>query len=220
MHVSEITSWHRTAYISWCFDIYTHTPAVNGPESVFSILEEMRVAQTASRALSLNLTMDLPPDYTPLSLAEVFYMATMGGAKGTYLPTECYAPYTTWAEWYSGLLCMHLYLALLWYTNQRNKTKRGNLGTRLGVTIIKTFMSEGCIVNLSLKFISNCTANQITGYCFWALGPLYCQLWTGPYHYYRSSISWDGGLTKGDHLLYLELGCICDSLKHKYLSHV
>ena len=28
--------------------------------------------------------MDLPPDYTPLSLAEVFYMATMGGARGTY----------------------------------------------------------------------------------------------------------------------------------------
>ena len=65
---------------------------------MFSILEEMRVAQTASRALSLNLTMDLPPDYTPLSLAEVFYMATMGGAKGTYLLTElhkCYASYTT-----------------------------------------------------------------------------------------------------------------------------
>ena len=44
----------------------------------------MRAAQTASRALGLNLTMDLPPDYTPLTLAEVFYMATMGGAKGTY----------------------------------------------------------------------------------------------------------------------------------------
>ena len=114
MHVSEITSWHRTAYMSWCFDICTHPPAVNGPESVFSILEEMRVAQTASRALSRNLTMDLPPDYTPLSLAEVFYMATMGGAKGTYLQTElhkCYASYTTWAEWYSDLLCMYLYLA-------------------------------------------------------------------------------------------------------------
>ena len=56
--------------------------ADGGPGSVFSILEVMRVAQLASRALSMNLSMTLPPDYTPLTLAEVFYMATMGGARG------------------------------------------------------------------------------------------------------------------------------------------
>lgn len=42
----------------------------------------MRVALLASRALLLNLTMDLPADYTPLTLAEGFYLATMGGAEG------------------------------------------------------------------------------------------------------------------------------------------
>jgi len=47
------------------------------------VLEEMRIALRASQALSLNLSMDLPADYTPLSLAEGFYMATMGGAIGT-----------------------------------------------------------------------------------------------------------------------------------------
>ena len=40
--------------------------------------------------------MDLPPDYTPLSLAEVFYMATMGGAKGTYLLTELHNWYASY----------------------------------------------------------------------------------------------------------------------------
>jgi len=54
----------------------------------------MRAAEVASRALSRNLSMDLPPDYTPLSLAEVFYMATMGGARGAYLH-KWYASYTT-----------------------------------------------------------------------------------------------------------------------------
>ena len=43
----------------------------------------MRTALLASRALSLNLTMNLSADYTPLMLAEGFYMATMGGAEGT-----------------------------------------------------------------------------------------------------------------------------------------
>ena len=88
-------------YMSWCFDVCTHPLADPGPGTPFSVLEVMRVAQLASHALSLNLTMDLPPDYTPLSLAEVFYMATMGGAKGMYLLTElhkCNALYTTWAK--------------------------------------------------------------------------------------------------------------------------
>ena len=57
-------------------------PTDGGPGSVFSMLEIMRVAQLASHALSRNLSKDLPPDYTPLTLAEVFYMATMGGAQG------------------------------------------------------------------------------------------------------------------------------------------
>ena len=39
--------------------------------------------------------MDLPPDYTPLTLAEVFYMATMGGARGAYLLTELH-------KWYAA----------------------------------------------------------------------------------------------------------------------
>ena len=42
----------------------------------------MREAQLASRALSRNLSMTLPSDYTSLTLEEVFYMATMGGAIG------------------------------------------------------------------------------------------------------------------------------------------
>ena len=49
-----------------------------------SVLNEMRTALHASRALSLNLTMNLPAGYTPLTLAEGFYMATMGGAQGTH----------------------------------------------------------------------------------------------------------------------------------------
>ena len=76
-------------YMSWCFDICTHPLADSGPETVFSVLEVMRAAEVASRALSRNLSMDLPPDYTPLSLAEVFYMATMGGARGINQTPEC-----------------------------------------------------------------------------------------------------------------------------------
>lgn len=49
-----------------------------------SVLNEMRTALHASQALRLNLTMNLPADYTPLTLAEGFYMATMGGAVGIY----------------------------------------------------------------------------------------------------------------------------------------
>ena len=49
-----------------------------------SVLTEMRVALLASRALRLNLTMNLPADYTQLTLDEVFYLATMGGAEGAY----------------------------------------------------------------------------------------------------------------------------------------
>ena len=51
----------------------------------YSILEVMRVAQLASRELSRNISRNLSPDYTPLTLAEVFYMATMGGARGINL---------------------------------------------------------------------------------------------------------------------------------------
>ena len=69
-----------TISIVTCISIFS--PADAGPGAVVSFLEVMRGAQLASRALSRNLTMDLPPDYTPLTLAEVFYMATMGGAKG------------------------------------------------------------------------------------------------------------------------------------------
>jgi len=43
----------------------------------------MRTALHASHALRLNLTMNQPADYTELSLAEGFYLATMGGAIGT-----------------------------------------------------------------------------------------------------------------------------------------
>ena len=65
--------------------LYSHLPADAGVGTTFSILEVMRVAQLASRALSRNLSMTLPPDYTSLTLAEVFYMATMGGARGINL---------------------------------------------------------------------------------------------------------------------------------------
>lgn len=47
-----------------------------------SILVEMRTALHASQALSQNLSMTLPAGYTPLSLAEGFYLATLGGAEG------------------------------------------------------------------------------------------------------------------------------------------
>jgi len=42
----------------------------------------MRVAHHVSRAVSFNFTGNLPADYAPLKLEEVFYMATLGGARG------------------------------------------------------------------------------------------------------------------------------------------
>ena len=50
-----------------------------------SILNAMRVALHVSLALSLNLTRNLPAGYTALTLAEGFYLATIGGAEGTYV---------------------------------------------------------------------------------------------------------------------------------------
>ena len=52
----------------------------------------MRVARLISLEFSRNLSMTLPSDYTPLTLAEVFYMATMGGAQGTYQTTRVHEP--------------------------------------------------------------------------------------------------------------------------------
>ena len=65
--------------------LFIHPLADTGAGTVFSMLDVMRVAQLASSALSQNLSMALPPDYTPLTIAEVFYMATMGGARGINL---------------------------------------------------------------------------------------------------------------------------------------
>jgi len=42
----------------------------------------MRVAHHVSRAVSFNFTGDLPADYDPLTIDEVFYLATLGGAQG------------------------------------------------------------------------------------------------------------------------------------------
>ena len=64
---------------------FIHPLTDTGAGTVFSMLDVMRVAQLASSALSQNLSMALPPDYTPLTLEEVFYMATMGGARGINL---------------------------------------------------------------------------------------------------------------------------------------
>ena len=58
-------------------------PADGGDGYSPSVLSEMRVAIHVSQALSLNLTRNVPADYTSLTLAEGFYMATMGGAEGT-----------------------------------------------------------------------------------------------------------------------------------------
>ena len=61
-------------------------PSVDaGAGYTYSILEVMRVAQLASHELSRNISRNLPPDYRPLTLAEVFYMATIGGAQGINL---------------------------------------------------------------------------------------------------------------------------------------
>jgi len=46
------------------------------------ILRTMRVAHHVSRAVSFNFTGDLPADYAPLTIDEVFYLATLGGAQG------------------------------------------------------------------------------------------------------------------------------------------
>ena len=54
-----------------------------------SILVEMRTALHASQALSQNLSMTLPAGYTPLSLAEGFYLATLGGAEGSANHVHC-----------------------------------------------------------------------------------------------------------------------------------
>ena len=43
--------------------------------------------------------MTLPPDYTPFMLAEVFYMATMGGAQGINLSYYKWSPlYSLWCQ--------------------------------------------------------------------------------------------------------------------------
>ena len=70
-----------------------HPPADGA--STISVFEVMKVAQLGSLALSRNLSMSLPPDYTPFTLAEVFYMATMGGAQGINLS------YYKWSPLYS-----------------------------------------------------------------------------------------------------------------------
>ena len=66
-------------------EICSYPSADPGAGYSFSILDVMRVAQLASRELSRNISKNLPADYTPLTLAEVFYMATMGGARGINL---------------------------------------------------------------------------------------------------------------------------------------
>ena len=82
----NIFHWHNftimCALILEC--LYTHLHTDAGVGNTFSILDVMKTAQLASRALSRNLSMTLPPDYTSLTLAEVFYMATMGGAIGIW----------------------------------------------------------------------------------------------------------------------------------------
>ena len=52
----------------------------------------MRVARLISLEFSRNFSMTLPSDYTPLTIAEVFYMATMGGSQGTYQTTRVHEP--------------------------------------------------------------------------------------------------------------------------------
>ena len=74
-----------------------HPPADG--TSTISVFEVMKVAQLGSLALSRNLSMNLPPDYTPLTLAEVFYMATMGGAQGINLSYYKWSPlYSLWCQ--------------------------------------------------------------------------------------------------------------------------
>jgi len=49
------------------------------------ILRTMRVAHHVSRAVSFNFTGNLPADYAPLTIDEVFYLATLGGAQAIAL---------------------------------------------------------------------------------------------------------------------------------------
>ena len=77
---------HRQLMSRW-FGLWKLLFCLSPPGQSTSVLTEMRTALLASQALGLNFTMDLPPDYTPLTLSEGFYMATMGGAEGT-LSTE------------------------------------------------------------------------------------------------------------------------------------
>ena len=69
-------------FIKYALHLVKSINSLVGPGPAFSILEVIRVAQLASRDLSRNLSMNLPADYTPLTIAELFYLATMGGAQG------------------------------------------------------------------------------------------------------------------------------------------
>ena len=71
-----------TTFIKCALHLVKSINSPVGPGPAFSILEVIRVAQLASRDLSRNLSMNLPPDYTPLTIAELFYLGTMGGAQG------------------------------------------------------------------------------------------------------------------------------------------
>ena len=84
LHNANLEVFSRVLAFGWVgYFLYNLSSAdVPGGYSAF-VLEEMRTALRASQTLRLNLSMDLPADYTPLSLAEGFYMATMGGAIGT-----------------------------------------------------------------------------------------------------------------------------------------
>ena len=84
LHNANLEVFSRVLAFGWVgYFLYNLSSAdVPGGYSAF-VLEEMKTALRASQTLRLNLSMDLPADYTPLSLAEGFYMATMGGATGT-----------------------------------------------------------------------------------------------------------------------------------------
>ena len=66
----------------WTMHHYTlYSPDVAAGVSPF-ILRTMRVAHHVSRAVSFNFTGNLPAGYAPLTIDEVFYLATLGGARG------------------------------------------------------------------------------------------------------------------------------------------
>jgi len=69
--------------------LYSSLQKLQVDTSSSSILVEMRTALHASQALSQNLSMTLPAGYTPLSLAEGFYLATLGGAEGLVNHVHC-----------------------------------------------------------------------------------------------------------------------------------